>query len=241
MSTKIQFVGQFLMISCIMLFLYSCEKNDYIVGGKPQDVNIYKNMSNYDMLKSNAAFDTLVQVIDAAGVKDVINAQGTTFFAPSDYSIFNYLNKRTIYVQNNIDIHGKFGLDSLLYYVSNNINGTKDSLLMYIIKQPLTYDVLKSEGALYSTALSGDTAAVSYEYTYDEVLGYNSIVSTVPKIVYFTHLWYHYDLDKDNPAGNIPNDIGVRTLVKTSGILTQNGVVDALESSHTLFFYGTKQ
>ena len=87
MSKKIQFIGQFLMISCIILFLYSCEKNDYVVGGKSQDVNIYKNMSNYDMLKSNPAFDTLVQVIDAAGVKDVINAQGTTFFAPSDYSI----------------------------------------------------------------------------------------------------------------------------------------------------------
>ncbi|MFT3947698.1 MAG: hypothetical protein QM763_12075 [Agriterribacter sp.] len=241
MSTKYQFVRPFLMISCIMLFLYSCKKNDYIVGGAAHDVNMYKNMSNYDMLKTNPAFDTLVQVIDAAGVKDVINAQGTTFFAPSDYSIFSYLNKRTIYVQNNIDINGKFGLDSLLYYVSNNVNGTKDSLLMYVIKQPLTYDVLKSDGALYPTALSGDTAAVSYEYTYDEVLGYNSIVSTVPRIVYFTHLWYHYDLDEDNSAGDIPNDIGVRTLVKTSCILTQNGIVNALEPSHTLFFYGTKQ
>jgi len=241
MSKKNQSVGYFLMISCIILFLYSCEKNDYIVGGKSQDVNIYKNMSNYDMLKSNPAFDTLVQVIDAAGVKDVINAQGTTFFAPSDYSIFSYLNKRSIYVQNNIDIHGKFGLDSLLYYVSNNINGTKDSLLMYIIKQPLTYDVLKSEGTLYPTALSGDTSVVSYEYTYDEVLGYSSIVSTVPRVVYFTHLWYHYDLNEDNSAGDIPNNVGVRTLVKTSGILTQNGVVNALEFSHTLFFYGTKQ
>ena len=223
------------------LSLYSCKKDNYIVGGAVQDVNMYKNMSTYDMLKTNPAFDTLVQVIDAAGIKDKINQQGSTFFAPTDFSVYNYLAKRTLYVQNTIDQFAKFDLDSLIYYVSNNIDGTRDSLLMYIINKPLTYDALSSKGALYSTELSGDTVAVSYEFTYDEALGYNPVVSTVPQIVYFTQLWYHYDLDDDNPAGDIPEDIGVRTRVKTSGILTQNGVVNALEASHILFFYNTKQ
>ena len=224
----------------IAISFVACKK-DYIKGGKPEDVNMYKNMTTYDFLKSNPLYDTLVQVIDAAGLQDKINEQGNTFFAPSDYSIFNYLNQRTEFVQNNYNQDSTFGLDSLLYYVSNNINSTKDSLMMYLIHQPLNYASLTDEGALYETELPGDTVIVSYEYTKDDALGYNPVVSSIPQVIYFTQLWYPYDLSKDNPAGDVPSDIGVHTLVKTSGIQTQNGIVDALENSHTLFFYNTKQ
>ena len=115
------------MLCCIVLIFSACKK-DYITGGVAEDVNMYKNTSTYDVLKGNALYDTLIQVIDAAGFKDKINEQGVTFFAPSDYSIYDYLYHRTTYVQNNINQDAKFGLDSLLYYVTNNVNGTKDSL-----------------------------------------------------------------------------------------------------------------
>ena len=120
----------------IVLVFTACKK-DYITGGAPENVNEYKDMATYDVLKRNALYDTLVQLIDAAGIKDKINEQGTTFFAPSDYSIYNYLQLRSIDVQNNINQDSQFGLDSLLYYVQNNINGTKDSMLMYLVHQPL--------------------------------------------------------------------------------------------------------
>ena len=228
------------MYSGILLIFSACKK-DYITGGVPEDVNTYKNMTTYDVLKSSPLYDTLVQVIDAAGIKDKINEQGTTFFAPSDYSILGYLNLRTIYVQENINQDSKFGLDSLLYYVTNNTDGTRDSLLMYLVHQPLSYSVLTNTGALYPTELAGDTVAVSYEYTKAGTLGYNSVVSSQPQIVYFTQLWYHYDLSKDNPASDIPLDIGVHTLCNTSGIITSNGIMNSLSNSHTLLFYNTKK
>lgn len=217
-----------------------CKKNSYIVGGQPENVNIYKNVSTYDMLKGNPLFDTLIRVIDTAGLKDKINENGTTFFAPSDYSIYNYLYLRTIEDQNT-NQYAQFGLDSLFYYLRNNINGTKDSLSMYLVHPALTYNLLSSSGAAYPTELPGDTVVVSYEYTTNSLLGYSSYVSGRPQVVYFTQLWYPFTVGPSNPVDSITTDIGVRTLVKTSGINTQNGVVNVLESSHVLFFSGTKQ
>ncbi len=223
----------------LLVLLNACKK-DYIAGGSIED-NIYKNISTYDVLKADPLYDTLIQVIDAAGLKDKINEQGTTFFAPSDYSIYNYLNRRTIYVQNNINADAKFALDSLLYYMQNNKDNTRDSLLMYLVHKPLPFSELTNTGTAYQTELSGDTAIISYEYTKDASLGYNSLVSSQPRIIYYTHLWYHYDLSDANTASDVTDDIGVRTLVKTSGIATQNGYLNALTNSHTLLFYGTKQ
>jgi len=215
-------------------------KKDYIVGGSPENTNAYAKVTTYDVLKSLPLYDTLVQLIDTAGLKDKVNGQGTTFFAPSDYSIFNYLNQRTIQVQN-VDPTLKFALDSLFYYLRNNVNGTRDSLLMYLVHQPRPYSALTNTGAFYPTELTGDTVIVSYEYTKDGNLGYNSLVSGVPQVVYFTQLWQPYALSDANPAGDITSDIGVHTLCSTSGVVTRTGMINALNNSHTLFFYGTKQ
>lgn len=229
-----------LVMLCTVVVLLAACKKDYITGGSVEDINKYKNTTTYDVLKSSPLYDTLVQLIDTAGLKNKINEEGT-FFAPSDYSIFNYLYQRTLYVQATVNANSKFALDSLFYYLRNNINGTKDSLLMYLIKKPLLHNSLTDVGALYLTALTGDTAIVSYEYTKDKTLGYNSVVSGIPQVVYFTQLWDHYNLSPSNPAGDVPNTIGVHTLVKTSCIITKNGVMNALDNSHTLFFYGTKK
>lgn len=231
----------YLSVSVLIILSVSACKKNYINGGKPEDINKFKNMTTYDVLDQDPAYDTLVQIIDAAGLKDRINQQGSTFFAPMDIAIFGYLNERTIYDQQNYDQNAKFDLDSLKYYLQNNINGTKDSLLMYLVNKPLTYSSLTEEGTIFPTELQGDTVAVSYETTLSGTLGYTNLVSQAPRVVYFTQLWYHYDLSKENPASKIPEDVGVRNLVKTSGINTSNGVLHLLDNSNMLFFYGTKQ
>jgi len=235
---KIAFFILIALSTCSIMWC-GCSKK-YIVGGQPEDVNMYKNTLTYDMLKGNPLFDTLLRVIDTAGLKDKINETGTTFFAPSDYSIYNYLYLRTIQDQNS-NQYAQFGLDSLFYYLRNNINGTKDSLSMYLVHTPLTYNVLSSSGTAYPTALTDDTVVVSYEYTTNSLLGYSGYVSGRPQVVYFTQLWYPFTIGPSSPVDSIPINIGVRTLVTTSGITTQNGVVNVLESSHVLFFSGTKQ
>lgn len=228
------------LVGFILLILVSCKKNKYISGGVPEDVNIYKNTSTYDVLAKNALYDTLVKVIVAAGIKDKINAEGNTFFAPSDYSIYSYLAKRTTELQTNVNQNAEFGLDSLLYYVSNNINGTRDSLSLYLIPQLLTYDKLTQTGAYFNTGLTSEKVIISYELTKDPNLGYNPVVSSYPRLIYFTHLWYPYNLSDANQAGDVPLSIGIHTLVTTSGLQTQNGIINSLTSSHVLFFYGTK-
>jgi len=229
-----------LAIAAVIVFFTACKK-DYITGGTGEDVNKYINTTTYDVLKSNPLYDTLVRLIDTAGLKDKINSQGFTFFAPSDYSISNYLDSMTYYVQHNINQYAKFGLDSLFYYLRNNIKGAKDSMSMYLVNKPLMYKDLTDMGALYPTELAGDTAIVSYEYTTNTNIGYNPIVSGYPQVVYFTQLWHHYDLSIANSAGKVPPTIGVHTIIKTSCITTKTGVINALDNSHTLFFYGTKK
>lgn len=220
----------------ILLSLLSSCKKDYVVGGSIEDVNMYKNMTNYEVLAQDPTFDTLIQIIDAAGLKDQINQSGTTFFAPSDYSILGYLQQRTVFVQENYSDNAVFGLDSLKYYLQTNKDNTKDSLLMYLIHTPLPYDAMTRTGKAYETGLEGDTAIISYS-----PYGDAGPVSTRPRAVFYTHLWYHYDLSDNTPAEDIPEEIGVRTLVITSGINTKSGIMNYLENFHTLFFYGTKQ
>jgi hypothetical protein len=225
-------------IAVVLLFA-SCAK-DYIVGGTKEDIYKYQNTTTYDLLKTNPLYDTLVMVIDTAGFKDKINEAGTTFFAPSDYAIYSYLSKRTQRAQIT-NQYAKWGLDSLFYYVKNNVKGTRDSLLLYLVKSPLPHSVLTDVGAKYPTQLPGDTAIVSYEYTKNTNLGYNPVVSGVPQVVYYTHLWKSYNLSPSNPAGQVPSSVGIHTLVITSGLITKNGIMNSLENSHTLFFYSTNK
>lgn len=230
-----------LTILVAILLVFNACKKDYIIGGTIEDLNIYMNTSTYDVLKADPLYDTLIQVIDAGGLKDKINEQNSTFFAPSDYSILLYLNSRTIVVQNTINANSKFALDSLLYYVKNNIRGTKDSILLYTIPKSLGYSDLTNNGAKYATGLAGDTVVVSYEYTTNSTLGYTSLVSGTPQVVYFTQLWQPFTISPTTPASTIPATTGVRTIVKTSGMKTLNGYLNALTTSHQLFFYGTKK
>jgi len=206
----------------LFVVLLSACKREYITGSV-QDVNIYKGKTTYEFLETNPAFDTLVKLIDAAGLKDAVNAQGTTFFPPSDWVIYNYLSVRTLIVQSTINQYSKWGLDSMLYYLSNNKNNTRDSLKMYLIAQPLTYDKLSEDGIKYPTGLANDSVTVSYK-TVTSGLGYNSNFSTPVKVVYFTH------------ANKLNSSLTTPVLCTTSGVLTKNGVVHVLSSSHSMFF-----
>ncbi len=227
----------------VIFSLTACKKN-YIIGGTVEDMNKYKNMTTYEVVSSVPSFDTLMQLINAANLENEINEQGGTFFAPTNSSIYNYLVLRSLYVQANYNANAIFGLDSLLYYVTNNINGTADSLKMYIIHQSLPYAALTSIGVQYATDLTGDSAIVSFEPIASNsanasTLGSNSLVSSAPQLVYFTQLWASYPLGPANPASAVPANIGVHTRCITTGVTTSTGILNTLETDHVLFFYGT--
>ncbi|MGY3052999.1 hypothetical protein ACVWYG_001196 [Pedobacter sp. UYEF25] len=223
----------------IAVCIFSCKK-EYITGGQPTNVDKYKEVTTFDYLKSTQQFDTLAQIIEAGNLQANINEAGT-LFAVSNSVIFSYLNQRTLYLQENFDANAKFTLDSLKYYIKTNKNGTRDSLLMYFIPgEKLTADKLSNNGKVYQSGLAGNKVAVSYEFTKDGNLGYTNLVSGVPQVVYFTQLWKPYNIDQDNTAADVPNDVGIHTLVQSAFITTKTGVVNSLRPFNNLFYYGER-
>lgn len=219
----------FVFIVVAVLFM-ACKKNDYFIGGTLHNSKV--NMSTYDYLKSNAhgLFDTLLLLVDKAGLKDKINQQGTTFFAPTDYSINNYLLARSKEEQN-IDPARVWTIDSVFAYEMDKMT---DSLNIYLTNSTLTYDKLTEDGTIYETQKTGAQAVVSYEKTLDPNLGYNPNVNTVPQIVWYTFLWE--PLTPPFKAQDITTDQGTRERVQTSGIETTNGIIHVLNNDHKLLF-----
>ena len=176
------------VFSLAAVLVISCKKNDYLSGGSLHNAKV--NMTTYDYLTSNSAglFDTLLLLVDKAGLKDKINQQGVTFFAPTDYSISRYLDVRAAEEQN-IDPFRKWTIDSLIKY---ELSKFADSLNIYFVQGALSYDQLTENGALYPTLKAGANCVVSYEETRDQDLGYNPNISNIPRIVYFTFLFNNF-------------------------------------------------
>jgi len=220
----------------ILVVLFSCKKrDDYLTGGTRH--NAKYNGTTYDFLKGQASglFDTLLLLVDKAGLKDKLNQQGVSFFAPTDYAITNYLNRRALEEQN-IDPFRKWTIDSLIKY---ELPKFTDSLNIYFVGQILEYNNLTDDEAIYPTTKPGTEAVVSYEeITSDHaeylLLGGNPNVSTNPRIIYYTFLFA--PLTPPVVASEIGPDEGTRERVQTSGIQSNTGMIHVLNNQHILFF-----
>jgi len=209
----------------------ACKKDNYIVGGKLESNTT--TLSTYDYLKSNRfkIFDTLLMVVDKAGLKDVINQKGITFYAPTDLSIKSYLQAKTLLAQK-VNPFAQYSIDTLIKY---DLNTFKDSLNAYIIPSTVTYSSLTQNGVVFNTAKSGSRAVISYEKTYDPNLGYTTVVSTAPSVEYYTFI--KGALPSVVVASAIPDTIGVRVLCQTTGLTTATGQLNVLSNSHVLYFH----
>jgi len=212
------------------LIFAACGKNDYRVGGDLHSPNI--NMTTYDYLKSNqdGLFDTLLMLVDLAGIKDKINQQGVTFFAPTDYAINRYVERRTLQLQKT-DPFLKWTVDSI---IQHELPRFADSLDIYFVKEQLPNSELTRTGKVYKNAKNNEVV-VSYEETTDKNLGKNDNSTVFPRIVYFTYLYQPLDPGFDVTKITLP--VGIRTLVQTSNARTTTGTLHVLQNSHTLFFY----
>ena len=66
-----------IVLVLMMLSFASCKKDNYKNDGGKSDPHV--NMTTYDFLKSNPLFDSLVRIIDHAGMKDAVNGNITFF------------------------------------------------------------------------------------------------------------------------------------------------------------------
>ena len=77
-----------------VMFTSACSKDYFADGGTLNpDETTNLGVSTMDYLKSRPeVFDTLVTLINLTGLEAAVNANGSTFLAPKDYSIHNYFN-----------------------------------------------------------------------------------------------------------------------------------------------------
>ncbi|MDB5156857.1 MAG: hypothetical protein JWR50_1564 [Mucilaginibacter sp.] len=176
-------------------------------------------------------FDTLLMLVDRAGLKNVINQQGITFYAPTDFSINNYLNARRLEVYN-VDPKKTYTIDTLIKY---DLQSFKDSINVYIIPKTVTYNSLSQTGVVYNTSLANKQAVISFEMTTDVTLGYTSVVSTPPKLEFYTYI-IGGPLPSPLIAATIPDSVGIRALCQTSGLTTATGQLNVLANTHILYF-----
>lgn len=209
------------MIAAAAVLMVACRKEDYKTGGSP--TNPRSELSTYDYLKQNKLFDTLVMLIDKAGMKEEINSN-VTFFAVTNYSVYTLLAKRTGEIQkkyNNENI--KYTLDSF------PIAELKDSLRAYVFKSRITREELSLDNQFYKNAVGEDFVVklrVSDDY---------GELNNPPKYMYLRKVIN--GLDPDPIPNKYPDaDKDIEEIIQTSGILTKTGVLHVINNNHTFYW-----
>lgn len=220
-----------LLFFAALTALHSCKQDDYFVGGNLHDPNV--PMSTYDFLASHdkGLFDTLIMLVDRAGIRQKIDQADITFFAPTDYSINLYLERRAAREQLS-DPNRRWTVDSLIKY---DLGRFADSIDSYIVHRRIGYDELTNNGAVFPLSLQNGRAVISYEETNDPAFGFNENSSVLPKIVMYSYLYG----EPPSPlvANQLSASVASRTLVQTSGVVTTTGNLNVLSNQHVLFFY----
>lgn len=202
----------------IMLFsLYSCSNEDYLVDGGIADPNV--RMTTYDFLKSNKQLDTLALLIDKAKMIDVVNAKSTTLFAPNNLSIKNYVN--AILTQ-------KRKIDPTATFTINDITEEELKVMLggYVFDQVLDRSKLVKQGKIYTTH-SGEERLLSLE----PVEEYTGQLDNFPEYVYYT---FKVGADWD-ATDDIVDD--KKTVVRTSNLVSTNGIIHVLQGNHIFSNY----
>ncbi|MBS7563724.1 hypothetical protein KHS38_04850 [Mucilaginibacter sp. Bleaf8] len=207
---------------------FSCKK-DSTLGGSVFNAKV--DMTTYDYLKTNHAFDTLVVMIDKMQLKEEVNSSGT-FFAMTNYSIHNFVQAKQAQLRvTTNDENLIFTFDSL------NFTALKDSLRAYMFKDKLTLDNLTQTG-VYASANDGEKRLINKRPTTNYV---SQIFTTNPQYIYLTKVV------PLKPGGPVPVDIGgvgqvdpsqlLTTLCQTTGIITTTGILHVLNNNHTFTYF----
>lgn len=183
----------------------ACKKDDYLKGGTVHNPKV--DMTTFDYLKKNPLFDTLCLLLDKAGMKDVVNKSGVSFFTPTDYHVNNYVRMRNSQAQL-IDENKRYNVDSMIKY---DLNVFRDSMNVYFINQQLPFSSLAEAAKTFPTAFAGVSAKISYTSVQDAELGYNPYTGAYPRLVFF--------------EAN-----GIKTYCQTSGIVTTTGMLFVIQN-----------
>ncbi|MDY7394598.1 fasciclin domain-containing protein [Aureibaculum sp. 2210JD6-5] len=205
------------LILLAVITLYACNNDDYLVDGGLSQQQV--NATTFDFLQSHKQLDTLAMLIDKAGLKDQLNGE-TTLFAPNNASINNYVDRRLTELRNE-DPQATFTVNDI------HVDTLKKYMGAYIFSGKITREDMTEQGEIL-TALNGEQRRISLQPTNQ----YSGQLETFPKYVYYTYKVG----DTWEPTSDVNKD-DKDVLVRTSNILTTNGVVHVLQGSHILFNY----
>jgi len=199
---------KYIYVLIVLFSLTSCSNDDYLIDGGLANQNV--GVSTYDFLKSNKQLDTLAILIQKAGMIDVVNAKSTTLFAPNNLSI-----KKYIYYMKEIEENQNYGINDI------PVANLKEMLGAYIFNESLDRSKLVKDGKVY-TAHNGEERLLSLEPVED----YKDQLDQFPEYVYYT-VKGGEDWD---PTDAVDDD--VKTVVRTSNLISTNGVIHVLQGSH---------
>jgi hypothetical protein len=227
--TTIYKIGVVALLS--ILCLSACKKDGYINdGGKILTGRV--NMTTYDYLKSNPKFDSLVKIIDKAGMKDQVNGN-ITFFATTNYGAADYVSAKK--QQKIVEL----GNENIKFTIADlNPVELKDSLKMYMFAGKITRNQLNTDGRLFNSLLgpmNGITWLIKLRRTND----FSQYVDYVEYLNFTKVVGTRDDLEPD--ISKIPQDRrDISYDCQTSNIITTTGILHVLENRHRLFFNAGK-
>ncbi|MCD0472258.1 fasciclin domain-containing protein [Flavobacterium sp. JAS] len=199
---------KYIYVLIVLFSLTSCSNDDYLIDGGLANQNV--GVSTYDFLKSNKQLDTLAILIQKADMIDVVNAKSTTLFAPNNLSIKKYI----LYMKD-IEENQNYGINDI------PVADLKEMLGAYIFNESLDRSKLVKEGKVY-TAHNGEERLLSLEPVED----YKDQLDEFPEYVYYTVKGG----DDWDPTDAVDDD--VKTVVRTSNLISTNGVIHVLQGSH---------
>lgn len=208
------------LIVAIAITLFSCEDDSYLVDGGISDGHV--GMTTMEYLKSHPQLDTMAILLERAGLADEVNGT-STLFATNNVSVRNYTNKVLADLREE-DPLAEYGIDDI----------PTDTLIKYmgayVFAEALERDDLVKEGVIY-TGVNGEQRRLSLV---PDINSYSDFLSAPPEYVYYTTKvgdeWDEWD--------NIRDDLSV--IVRTSNLISTNGVIHVLQGGHTLFNYERK-
>lgn len=220
---------KFFLAAAVLCYSLTACKKSYTIGGSTFKAEV--NMTTYDYLKTNHLFDTLVIMIDKAGLKDELNQAGT-FFAVTDYTINSFVHLRADSVRLWLnDENYPYNFDSL------NIPSLRDTLRSYMFHDRINRADITARG-LYRKANDGEMRWIQLmtggDYTNENVF------TTAPKYLYLTKIieanGYPVPVDSTT-LGDVQPEQLLPALCQTSGIITTTGVLHVLNNFHTFDYY----
>lgn len=203
----------------------SCQKDDYINDGGRSKA--YVDLTTYDFLKSHGKFDSLIKVIDRAGLKDLVNS-GITFFACTDYSVASYVaakKQEKIIETGNENI--KFGINDISLQ-------DLDSLKIYMFDGAILREDLSTASSFY-TSKFGPLVNVRFMINLRRTNAYSDYVDHVDYLS-FTRVAGRLDSEIPDNEYILPWEEDQAYDCQTSGIITKTGVVHVLANTHRLMF-----